>query len=368
MSAITVGGDLVHYEKLGRGRPVILIHGWVGSWRYWIPLMQHLHLKYSVYTLDLPGFGDSAKNPAKYPIARMVETLNQFMEQLAITKAAFIGHGLGALVLSEYAMVNPDRVARMLLISMPLFDPGDLTDRVPAGMREALTSNEPRTVPSAMRYDAPTIPSASNGGNDATADTETAIDATIARRPTPAFHEAETIIRPEAGLIDREKLAERAREVASSGKPNHLMDAFVGKSPVALLEKTYKKSDPIYDKLKVDVDKTDGRVLESSATGYEAGRMLDNLRVLTSTSPTTQPIPMCIVHGTDDPILPIPTDEIWQYLTVDRENALLPIAIPSVRHFPMLEYEPFARLSTDFLEAPELNKLEIRERWKRRSR
>ena len=62
---------------------------------------------------------------------------------------------------------------------------------------------------------------------------------------------------------------------------------------------------------------------------------------------------MCIVHGTDDPILPIPTDEIWQYLTVDRENALLPIAIPSVRHFPMLEYEPFARLSTDFLEAPQ---------------
>ena len=59
MSAITIGGDLIHYEKLGRGRPVILVHGWIGSWRYWIPLMQKLHTSFSVYTLDLVGFGDS---------------------------------------------------------------------------------------------------------------------------------------------------------------------------------------------------------------------------------------------------------------------------------------------------------------------
>lgn len=39
MSAISVAGDLVHYEVLGRGRQVVLIHGWVGSWRYWIPTM-----------------------------------------------------------------------------------------------------------------------------------------------------------------------------------------------------------------------------------------------------------------------------------------------------------------------------------------
>jgi pimeloyl-ACP methyl ester carboxylesterase len=30
----------VHYEVLGRGRPLIFLHGWVGSWRYWIPVMQ----------------------------------------------------------------------------------------------------------------------------------------------------------------------------------------------------------------------------------------------------------------------------------------------------------------------------------------
>ncbi|MEO1290534.1 MAG: alpha/beta fold hydrolase [Chloroflexota bacterium] len=66
MSAITIGGDLIHYEKLGRGRPVILVHGWIGSWRYWIPLMQRLHTSFSVYTLDLIGFGDSSKKAQHY--------------------------------------------------------------------------------------------------------------------------------------------------------------------------------------------------------------------------------------------------------------------------------------------------------------
>jgi len=123
MSAITIGGDLIHYEKLGRGRPVVLMHGWIGSWRYWIPVMQHLHLKYSVYTLDLPGFGDSAKNPSRYAVARMTDILVQFLDQLAIPKAAFLCHGLGGLVATEFAQRFPDRAARMMLVSLPLFDP-----------------------------------------------------------------------------------------------------------------------------------------------------------------------------------------------------------------------------------------------------
>jgi len=63
MSAINVGGELVHYEVLGRGRTVILLHGWLGSWRYWIPLMRQLQLRYRVYAVDLfaedtPQFDD----------------------------------------------------------------------------------------------------------------------------------------------------------------------------------------------------------------------------------------------------------------------------------------------------------------------
>ena len=366
MSAITIGGDLIHYEKLGRGRPVILMHGWIGSWRYWIPVMQHLHLKYSVYTLDLPGFGDSAKNPSRYAVGRMTDILVQFLDQLAIPKAAFLCHGLGALVAAEFAQRFPDRAARMMLVSLPLFDPGDLADRVPAGERIMLTANQipDATIPSAsggtgaLSLDA-TIPSVSSGNLN--------LDATIPNRSVLSpGSDAPTFIRPE---VDRERLLERMREMQAAratnpipnpSLPNPLLDLFTGKTPQMLLDKTIKRSEPVYDKLKVDVDKTDFRVLESSVNGYEAGRMLDNLRRINT--------PLCVVHGADDPLLPAPNEEVWNYLNVNKEETFVAITMPGVRHFPMLEFDGFPLLITDFLDIAEVSKLEVRGRWRRRTR
>ena len=64
MSALIVEDEVVHYEVLGRGRPLIFVHGWLGSWRYWIPTMQALSSEYRTYALDLWGFGDSATPPS----------------------------------------------------------------------------------------------------------------------------------------------------------------------------------------------------------------------------------------------------------------------------------------------------------------
>lgn len=352
MSAITIGDDLVHYEKLGRGRPVILVHGWIGSWRYWIPLMQQLHLKYSVYTLDLIGFGDSSKNPARYTIAEQTQILARFMEQLGIAKAALIGHGLGAMVVTEFSLRYPDRAARVLLLGMPLMDPGDLDQRTPAGQRVLLTTRD--------RYSlSPPIP------EEPTPSDETIIrpnpapvidDKTVMRRPN--LNEMPTVIRPD--VVDRDRLREVATQRRENGTTNALQEMFQGKTLLSLLDKCFKRSEPEYEKIKVDVDKADDRSLMPSAEGYEAGRMLDNLRRITA--------PLCIVHGADDALMAPPSEEIWQYLSVGKDDMFIPISLPGVRHFPMLEHEAFPRLTIDFLEAADLSKLEIRERWRRRSR
>ncbi|NOG51100.1 MAG: alpha/beta fold hydrolase [Chloroflexi bacterium] len=131
MSAIAVGSDLVHYETLGRGRAVVLLHGWIGGWRYWVPTMQHLHLKYKVYAIDLFGFGDSAKNPRRYPIEEQIRMVQFVLEALDLKRAALVGHGLGAWVAAEIARRAPDSVARMMLISTPLYSPVDLDHRAP---------------------------------------------------------------------------------------------------------------------------------------------------------------------------------------------------------------------------------------------
>jgi pimeloyl-ACP methyl ester carboxylesterase len=330
MSAITIDGDLVHYEKLGRGRPVILVHGWLGSWRYWIPTMQQLHLKYSVYTLDLVGFGDSAKNPAKYTIDKQVLLLNQFMEQLGIPKAAMVGHGLGALVLTRFALAYPAKVARMLLVSLPLYDPGDLKERTPAGTRVLLTTQSSMdTVVQSLQQVGAGAPKTAGSGDGAPG--------------------------PEATVVPAQEPS-----ISSRMAVNPLHDSFTSKNLMALLEKCFKKSDPIFDKLRVDVEKTDEKVLLNTVIGYSASKFLDDVRSLAS--------PTVAVHGVDDPIIPVPGDDVWNYLTVERDDVFVPIPLGGVRHFPMLEYEPFTRLTNDFLETPEISKIEVRERWRRRSR
>jgi pimeloyl-ACP methyl ester carboxylesterase len=355
MSAITINGDLVHYEKLGRGRPVILVHGWIGSWRYWIPLMQKLHLKYSVYTLDLIGFGDSAKNDANYGIEAQVKMLDQFLDHLGIPKVAIIAHGLGALVSTHYALHNPVRVARMLLTSLPLFDPGDLDHRTPAGTRRLLTGNDTRfsLAPRIEDLDESELTMLSAGNLTPDDRNELTIPNPRSARITPD-HELPTIGRPQ---IDRDALR-RAAEARK--KSNMLQDHFKDRTLLSLLDRCFKKTEPEFEKLRVDVEKTDDRVLLKTVEGYEAGTMLDDLRRLTA--------PVVAVHGIDDPVLPVPGEDIWNYLTLEKEDVFVPIPLPNVRHFPMLEHDAYSRLATDFLEAADISKIEVRERWRRRSR
>ena len=55
MSAILLDGGIVHYEVIGRGRPIIFLHGWIGSWRYWVPAMQTASTGFRAYGLDMWG-------------------------------------------------------------------------------------------------------------------------------------------------------------------------------------------------------------------------------------------------------------------------------------------------------------------------
>lgn len=120
MSAIIVDDEVVHYEVLGRGRPLIFVHGWLGSWRYWIPTMQVLSSEFRAYAVDLWGFGDSGKRRERYSLEAQAEMLKGFMERLAILKAAFVGHGLGGAVLACFAHKYPDLADRVMAVSVPM--------------------------------------------------------------------------------------------------------------------------------------------------------------------------------------------------------------------------------------------------------
>jgi pimeloyl-ACP methyl ester carboxylesterase len=150
MSVVLIDEQVVHYEVLGRGRPLIFLHGWVGSWRYWIPVMQAASISYRTYAIDLWGFGDSAKYSNNYSLNKQVELIDNFLYQMGIARVALVGHGLGAVVAMLYALRNPDIVDRVMAISYPL-DENSVNARLrsapPAELADWLSGKTPLTEP-----------------------------------------------------------------------------------------------------------------------------------------------------------------------------------------------------------------------------
>ena len=125
MSAIIIEHDLVHYEAIGRGRPVVFLHGWVGSWRYWWSTMQAISaFQLRAYAFDLWGFGDSGKRRERYDFESYVDLLGDFMDQLGLPAAVLVGHSLGAAVALRYACEQPEWIDRVMTVGLPL--PGEL--------------------------------------------------------------------------------------------------------------------------------------------------------------------------------------------------------------------------------------------------
>ncbi len=123
MSAIFLQGEFAHYEVLGRGKPVVFLHTWLDSWRYWIPTMQAVSISYRTYALDLWGFGDSAKKESLYSFEQQINLLNGFLEQMGVSKIALVGHGLGAIVATLFAYRYRQSVDRLMTVGLPTSSP-----------------------------------------------------------------------------------------------------------------------------------------------------------------------------------------------------------------------------------------------------
>jgi len=120
MSAILLDQDIVHYEALGRGRPIVFLHGWIGSWRYWVASMQVASTSFRAYALDLFGYGDSAHDESRYSLDQQSALVSRFLDEMGIGKIAIVGHGLGALVGFYFAAQQPGSVDRIMAVNSPL--------------------------------------------------------------------------------------------------------------------------------------------------------------------------------------------------------------------------------------------------------
>ena len=120
MPSITTDQGVVHYEVSGRGRPLILLHGWLGSWGLWQETMAYMGNYCRTYALDFWGFGESGKKRDTFTVYDYVNMIDQFMDQLGITNAPLVGHSMGGTVSLLVAIRHPQRVQKVVVIGSPI--------------------------------------------------------------------------------------------------------------------------------------------------------------------------------------------------------------------------------------------------------
>jgi pimeloyl-[acyl-carrier protein] methyl ester esterase len=114
----------VHVESVGQGPPLVLLHGWALHSGLWGPLLPHLARRFRVHAVDLPGHGHSAVTDP-YTLDEIVGAVDRALasERSPLT---VLGWSLGGVVAMEWALAQPARVARLVLVgTSPRFVAGE---------------------------------------------------------------------------------------------------------------------------------------------------------------------------------------------------------------------------------------------------
>lgn len=116
---VELEGNFVRYRVAGGGPAVVLVHGWLSSEEIWEHLAERLAQRFTVYTLDLPGFGESDKPASGYGVRYGSRLLYAFCAHFGLTRAAIVGHDVGGAMAVKLAADHPDVVGRMVLVATP---------------------------------------------------------------------------------------------------------------------------------------------------------------------------------------------------------------------------------------------------------
>lgn len=115
MQIITLSGGSVAYRHKGQGAPLLLLHGWGGSSRYWLDTLDYLADTHSVYALDLPGYGDSPPWNGTTSIKRVAELVIEFADAMGLDSFDLNGHSFSSSVAVYIADQVPQRIRRLVL-------------------------------------------------------------------------------------------------------------------------------------------------------------------------------------------------------------------------------------------------------------
>lgn len=116
---VELEGSWIRYRVVGEGPPVLLVHGFLSSSRIWDRLADRLSGRFTVYSLDLRGFGESDKPISGYGVRHGSRLLYSFCSKFGLGKVALVGHDIGGEMAVKLAADHPEFVRSVTLVATP---------------------------------------------------------------------------------------------------------------------------------------------------------------------------------------------------------------------------------------------------------
>ena len=101
----------------GKGFPLVLVHGFLGSSKMWEPQINFFKDYFRVITLDLPGFGRSNKAKSHNNIQSIANLLLDCLDEKKIDKFYLLGHSMGGMIIQEMAKKRGDKILKLVCYS-----------------------------------------------------------------------------------------------------------------------------------------------------------------------------------------------------------------------------------------------------------
>jgi len=117
MARATLNGIEIDYTVSGRGRPVILSHGYGATGRMWDGQRQTLGNRYRLITWDMRGHGqtESPNNPAVYSTEATVADIKALLASLGVSRAVVGGLSLGGYMSLAFYLTHPEMVEALII-------------------------------------------------------------------------------------------------------------------------------------------------------------------------------------------------------------------------------------------------------------
>jgi pimeloyl-ACP methyl ester carboxylesterase len=117
-STVDIGSHVVNYHRSGRGFPVLMLHGWGSNLQAWGDLQRCMSAQHEVWALDLPGFGQSSKDPAAdYGLDEQAARVLHWMDRVGLKQVDVIGSSMGGALALWLARWHPERLRHIAVIA-----------------------------------------------------------------------------------------------------------------------------------------------------------------------------------------------------------------------------------------------------------